>query len=134
MKKRSSSRKQQKPTMKRKARKEGVTIGINLGDKTSRYCLLSDDGEILHEGEVPTTKTGMAKAFGSFGQARIAVEVATHSPWVSRLLQGLGREIIVANPKQVKLITESPRKDDRWDARTLARLAEPTAIANHQGG
>jgi transposase len=58
MKRRSSSRKQQKPTMKRKARKEGVTIGINLGDKTSRYCLLSDDREILHEGEVPTTKLG----------------------------------------------------------------------------
>ena len=60
MKKRSSSRKQQKPTMKRKARKECVTIGMDLGDKTSRYCVLSKDGEILHEGEVPTTKAGMA--------------------------------------------------------------------------
>jgi transposase len=58
MKKRSSSRKQQKPTMKRKARKEGVTIGMDLGDKASRYCVLSKDGEILHEGEVPTTKVG----------------------------------------------------------------------------
>src|SRR5580658_9074009 len=123
MKKRSSSRKQQKPTMKRKARKEGVTIGMDLGDKASRYCVLSKDGEILHEGEVPTTKAGMAEAFGSFGRARIAVEVGTHSPWVSRLLQGLGHEMIVANPKQVKLITESTRKDDRLDAQTLARLA-----------
>jgi len=66
MKERSSSRKQQKPTMKRKARKEGVTIGMDLGDKTSRYCVLSKDGEILHEGEVPTTKAGMAEASGCF--------------------------------------------------------------------
>lgn len=42
---------------------------------------------------------------------------------MSRLLQGSGYEIIVANPKQVKLITESTRKDDRLDAQTLARLA-----------
>jgi transposase len=63
MKKRSSSRKQQKPTMRRKARKEGVRIGMDLGDKTSRYCALSKDGEILHEGEVATTKAGMAEAW-----------------------------------------------------------------------
>jgi len=123
MKKRSSSREQQKPTMKRKGRKEGATIGMDLGDRTSRYCALSKDGEILHEGEVPTTKAGMVEAFGPLGRVRIAIEVGTHSPWVSRLLQGLGHEIIVANPKQVKLITESTRKDDRLDAQTLARLA-----------
>jgi transposase len=42
---------------------------------------------------------------------------------VSRLLQKLGHEVVVANPRQVKLITESSRKDDRLDAQTLARLA-----------
>ena len=42
---------------------------------------------------------------------------------MSRLLQELGQETVVANPKQVKLITESSRKDDRLDAQTLARLA-----------
>src|ERR1700677_4884977 len=93
MKKRSSSREQQKPTMKRKGRKEGATIGMDLGDRTSRYCALSKDGEILHEGEVPTTKAGMVEAFGPLGRVRIAIEVGTHSPWVSRLLQGLGHEI-----------------------------------------
>jgi transposase len=57
------------------------------------------------------------------GRARIAIEVGIHSPWVSRLLQSLGHELVVANPRQVKLITESSRKDDRLDAQTLARLA-----------
>jgi len=42
---------------------------------------------------------------------------------VSRLRQELGQETVVANPRQVKLITESSRKDDRLDAPTLARLA-----------
>ena len=123
MKKRSRSQKSQKPTVKIKGIQERVTIGIDLGDKTSRYCMISHGGEILREGQVTTTKAGMVEAFGCLGRARIAIEVGTHSPWVSRLLGSLGHEIIVANPRQVKLITESSRKDDRLDAQTLARLA-----------
>ena len=96
---------------------------MDLGDRNSRYCILSSEGEILREGQVATTKTEMIKTFSRLGRARIAIEVGTHSPWVTRLLQSLGHEMIVANPRQVKLITESSRKDDRLDAQTLARLA-----------
>jgi transposase len=123
MKKRSSSRQNPKSAVKTKRVQQSVTIGMDLGDKTSRYCLLSDEGKILREGQVATTKAGMTETFGRIGRARIAIEVGTHSPWVSRLLRSLGHEIIVANPRQVKLITESSRKDDRLDAQTLARLA-----------
>jgi transposase len=75
---------------------------MDLGDRNSRYCVLSEDGEILREGQVATTKAGMTETFGALGRARIAIEVGTHSPWVSRLLQQLGHEVVVANPKQVK--------------------------------
>ena len=115
MKKRSSSQKSQKRTVKTKTQ-ERVTIGMDLGDKTSRYCILNSEGEILREGQAATTKAALLEAFGSFGRARIAIEVGTDSPWVSGLLRSLGRELIVANPRQVKLITESTRKDDRFDA------------------
>src|SRR5580658_4961800 len=118
----SSSKQSQKRTAKAKRTQESVTIGMDLGDRSSRYCMLSGEGEILREDQVPTTKAGMTATFGSLGLARIAIEVGTHSPWVSRLLGSLGHEVIVA-PRQVKLITESSRKDDRLDARTLARLA-----------
>ena len=93
MKKRSSSEKSQKRTAKTKRTQERVTIGMDLGDKTSRYCMLSNEGEILREGQVTTTKAGMVEAFGSLGRARIAIEVGTHSPWVSRLLRNLGHEM-----------------------------------------
>jgi transposase len=53
----------------------------------------------------------------------MALETGTHSPWVSRLLSGLGHEVIVAHARNVRLIGESRRKDDRLDAQTLARLA-----------
>src|SRR5215467_10445772 len=56
-------------------------------------------------------------------RSRIALETGTHSPWVSRLLSKLGHEVIVAHARNVRLIGESRRKDDRLDAKTLARLA-----------
>jgi transposase len=42
---------------------------------------------------------------------------------VSRLLADLGHEAIVAHSRNVRLIGESRRKDDRLDAQVLARLA-----------
>jgi transposase len=100
-----------------------VTIGMDLGDKTSRYCLLDEDGKILRESGVASTKKAIAQAFARLGRCRVAIEVGTHSPWVSRLLASFGHEVIVANARQVKLISASSRKDDRTDAETLARLA-----------
>ena len=69
-----------------------------------------------------TTKKGMTESFGTMPRCRMVMEVGTHSPWVSRLLKGLGHEVIVANARQVKLISQSSRKDDRLDAQLLARL------------
>jgi transposase len=100
-----------------------ITIGMDLGDKTSRYWVLDDGGEVVAERSVASTKKGMVQAFGALQRCRIAVEVGTHSPWVSRLLKSLGHEAIMANARQVKLISASSRKDDRLDARMLARLA-----------
>lgn len=100
-----------------------ITIGMDLGDKSSRYCLLNEQGEVIKEGVVATTKKGLQRAFGAKKRCRMALEVGTHSPWVSRLLSQLGHEVIVANARQVRLISQSSRKDDRLDAQLLARLA-----------
>jgi transposase len=107
---------------KRRAQRK-LTVGIDLGDRSSRYCILDEQGEVLAEGSVATTKKGFAQVFGSKPCSRLALEVGTHSPWVSRYLAELGHEVIVANPRRVRLITDSTRKDDRLDAKTLARLA-----------
>lgn len=117
---RPSSRQSKKGT---KGCQRSLTIGMDLGDKTSRCCAIGESGEVLSEQSVTTTKKGMGEFFGGLGACRIALEVGTHSPWVSRLLASLGHEVIVANARQVKLISQSTRKDDKLDARTLARLA-----------
>src|SRR6266849_7515402 len=106
------------------ARSQGpITIGLDLGDKTSRYCVVGDNGEVMSEGSVATTRKAMAQKFSGMGRCRIALEVGTHSPWLSRLLSKLGFEVIVANARQVQLISASSRKNDRRDAHLLARLA-----------
>src|SRR3974390_3441618 len=100
-----------------------LTIGVDLGDRWSFYCVLDEAGEILLEQKVATTPEAMKLAFGRIPRSLIALETGTHSPWVSRLLTELGYEVLVAHAQKVQLITKSNRKDDRHDARTLARLA-----------
>ena len=100
-----------------------VTIGLDLGDRSSNYCVLNATGDILLEDKLPTTSQAMKQLFGRMLRSRIAMETSTHSPWVSRLLTELGHEVIVAHAQKVGLIVKSRKKDDRLDARTLARLA-----------
>lgn len=100
-----------------------LTIGLDLGDRSSSYCVLDENGEIIREQKIATTPEGMQQAFAKMARSRIAMETGTHSPWVSRLLTALEHEVIVAHAQKVRLIVKSRRKDDRLDARTLARLA-----------
>jgi len=100
-----------------------LTIGFDLGDRSSWYCVLDERGEVVLEQKVSTTPKAMKEVFGGMPRSRIALETGMHSPWVSRLLSELGHEVIVAHARNVRLIGESRKKDDRMDAQTLARLA-----------
>jgi transposase len=126
MKKSSTAAAQSKRNFERK-----LTIGLDLGDRSSWYCVLDEAGKVIHEQKLSTTANGIKEVFGAIPRSRIALETGTHSPWVSRLLEELGHEAIVANARNVRLIGESRRKDDRLDALTLARLAriDPQLLA-----
>ena len=114
-----------------------LTIGLDLGDRNSWYCVLDEAGQIQLEQRVGTNAKGLREAFGVMPRSRIALETGTHSPWISRLLRELGHEVIVANARKVRLIGESRKKDDRLDAQTLARLAriDPALLSpvKHRG-
>jgi transposase len=100
-----------------------LTVGFDLGDRNSWYCVLDEAGQIQLEQRVRTSAKALQEVFGAMPCSRIALEIGTHSPWISRLLSALGHEVIVANARKVRLIGESRKKDDRLDAQTLARLA-----------
>jgi len=85
--------------------------------------VLDESGTVMLEQKLSTTPKAMREVFGAMPRCRIALETGMHSPWVSRLLSELGHEVIVAHARNVRLIGESRKKDDRLYARTLARLA-----------
>jgi transposase len=47
---------------------------------------------------------------------RVAIEASTHSPWVSRVLESCGHDVLVANARKVKLIYGEGKKNDKVDA------------------
>jgi transposase len=120
-----------------KAAKQRLTVGLDLGDRSSRYCIMNEAAEKVREDKLPTTQVGLEATFGKMAPCRIALEVGTHSPWVSRQLEAMGHEVIVANAHRVKLITQSLKKNDRIDAEQLARLArvDPKLLSpiHHRG-
>lgn len=101
-----------------------MTVGLDLGDRVSTACVVDTrTGELLDEWRMRTSRAALARRFEGVAPMRIALEVGTHSPWVSRLLASWRHEVLIANPRRVRLIAHSRRKSDRFDGRTLARLA-----------
>jgi transposase len=101
-----------------------MTAGLDLGDRYSYLCLIdTDSGEFLEEGRVRTTPEALRRRFAPEPSLRIAIETGTHSPWVSRLLEECGHEVLVANARKLRLIYANKRKTDEVDAENLARLA-----------
>jgi transposase len=100
----------------------GVTVGLDISDKFTSLCVLDSSGDVIEESKLRTTAAAFNQRFSSVSRCLLVLEVGTHSPWISRLLAGLGHEVVVANPRRVRLIADSTRKNDRSDAETLARL------------
>ena len=100
-----------------------MTVGLDLGDRFSRYCLVNALGEVVEEGRIQSSLEAMRRHFEGELRLRVALECGTHSPWVSRLLSELGHQVVVANARKIAMITASTSKNDRNDAEQLARLA-----------
>jgi transposase len=113
-------------------------IGIDLGDKKSNYCILDKNADIVAEGSLATTVTEFDAYFKAIPRSRIALEVGTHSPWTSALLERLGHSVCVANPRKIGGgKKKGRRKNDKLDARMLAQLlkADPKLLypIQHRG-
>ncbi len=101
-----------------------MTAGMDLGDKYSHLCLIdTESGELIEGSRLRTTPEALRRRFDSERPLHVAIEVGTHSPWVSRLLEECGHEVLIANPRKTRLIYGEKRKTDKLDAEKLARLA-----------
>jgi transposase len=102
--------------------RDRLTVGVDLGDQWSNYCILGLEGETLAEGQWQTTREEVASFFGALAATRVIFEVGTHSAWVREVIVGCGHEVLVANPRLMEGTKRRKRKNDRLDAQKLARL------------
>ena len=103
--------------------KKGNTVGMDLGDRNHMICMLNAEGDVLQQTSIACTLKGVRKFFERLDPCLVAIEAGTHSAWVSRLLEELGHEVLVGNPRKLRAIWDSDEKDDVRDAELLARIA-----------
>lgn len=100
-----------------------LTVGLDVGDKVTRFCVLDQDAQIVAEGAARTSPEHLRGLFQGYQGATVALEVGPHSRWLDQMLVELGCTVYVANARQLRLIYASKDKDDKLDAMRLARLA-----------
>ena len=103
---------------------ERLTAGLDLGDLYTQLCVLDEQGQVVEEARVLSTPKAFKQRFRAMPPARLVLEAGTHSPWASRLLESLGHEVIVANPRMLRFIYGNDSKNDRADAAYLARVGK----------
>src|SRR5215468_8500096 len=84
-----------------------LTIGMDLGDRWSFYCVLDESGKVILEERLATRPEAMKQTFAKTPRSRIALEAGTHSPWISRRLTELGPEVIVAHAEMREVLQPS---------------------------
>ena len=105
-----------------------TTIGADVSDKKTQICVMNKnpDGKrvVIIETSCATTKEGFLERFSKFDRSwPVVFETGTHCRWMDKLFREMGFKTIIANPSKVPSITKSNTKNDRNDARELARLA-----------
>jgi len=116
---------------------DGITAGIDLGDKKHAICVIDSAGEIIDARKITNHRESFRRLSKKFPDARIVMEVGSHSPWISRFFSDLGHEVIVANARKLRAIYTNDRKSDELDALMLAKLGriDPSLLhpIAHQG-
>ena len=111
-----------------------LVIGIDLGDRSSSYCVrLREDRLVVMDGVVATSALALLELFEGLRRQLIVFETGTHARWVAQLLELMGQEVIVANARKLKLISENNQKSDRVDALLLSELGCSNVAWLHGG-
>lgn len=102
-------------------------LGVDLGDKKHHVCVTDKNGVILKEFSITNDRAALRKLCEDHPNGAVAIEVGTHSPWISRFLMAGGMHVTVANARKLRAIYQNDRKCDRLDAQMLAKLLRADA-------
>lgn len=99
-----------------------MVIGLDLGDKQNVGVVFDADGTEHKAVKITNTKAAMQKYFSKYPEAVVVMEAGTHSGWISRLLEGMGHDVWVGNPRRLRAIWDATDKSDDRDARVLGMM------------
>jgi transposase len=99
----------------------GIVVGIDVSEKRLNMCEIDAEGTIS-EARLANSAKKLVEHFEGKTRRRVIIEVGAHTRWIAELLDALGHQVLVVDPRRTKLISGSLYKDDRVDAQTLAML------------
>ena len=104
---------------------------IDLHSRQCQIRIVDDEGRVVRETRVPTSREGLVRTFAGRGPMRILLEAGTDSEWVAQTLEAVGHTVVVADPNYAPMYGETRRrvKTDRRDAAALAKPIGAAGIA-----
>ncbi len=97
-------------------------VGIDMGDVKHCVCMLDGQGDIVGKVELENTGDCLRKYFGGLARCVVTMEAGTHARWCAAVIAGCGHEVLVGNPRHLRVIWKSDKKNDWHDAEMLARV------------
>ena len=85
-------------------------IGIDVHHRESQVCIVDERGQVLIERRVRTRRERLAELLGPRARVRVLLEASTESEWVAHALEGLGHEVIVADPNFAPMYATRSRR------------------------
>ena len=102
-------------------------LGMDVHAKSTVWCLVDADGEVLREGKAPTTAaalTSLVEELGREEELLAGQEVGTLTYLVHDALTAAGTTVLSFNAHQLRMIAASRKKTDRRDAYWIARALQ----------
>ncbi len=98
-------------------------IGVDLHKKSITVCVMDQNRKVLARKTINCKETNeIVEFFRKFQPFKVVVEATASYLWFVELVEPLADEVILANPKKLRVIAESTKKTDRLDAQVLAEF------------
>ncbi len=100
-------------------------IGMDIHKTSTMISWVDEANVVLPPFKIPTEKESLRQfASAVAGSAKVAIEATRNHAFIHDLLAAAGLEVVVSHPKHTAAICASKKKNDRHDARTLAKLLQ----------
>lgn len=99
-----------------------IYVGMDVHKKSTTFCAIDEGGQVIKRGKVPSGDEGWHDAMSQWDsfEIRVALETGCLTWWAVDSLSRRGINPVVVDARSFKLVSQSKKKSDRFDARALA--------------